>query len=152
MSRNLERKAVTDHLLAFWETLEPANTSWPIAIPNQDFTTPTNSLFAVFSLVGRGSFRQAMGTTFPKRHLSTVQIDIYTPSGQGTKQSRIIADALELEYQDLVINLADGESLKFGTPTSRTLAINEQRASNLEDNWDRYMVEAPFYRDQIVQK
>lgn len=151
MSRNLERKAVTDHFLNFWETLEGTE-EWPVALPNLEFTTPTNSMFAVVSIVGRGSFRQALGTTFPKRHLSTLQIDIYTPSGRGTKQSRILADALEQEYQDLVINLSDGESLKFGTPTSRTLAMNEQRASNLEDNWDRYMVEAPFYRDQIVIK
>jgi hypothetical protein len=32
------------------------------------------------------------------------------------------------------------------------LALNEQRAANLEDNWDRFIFEAPYYRDQHVEK
>jgi hypothetical protein len=32
------------------------------------------------------------------------------------------------------------------------MATNEIRAQNLDDNWDRYMFEAPFYRDQLVEK
>jgi hypothetical protein len=40
----------------------------------------------------------------------------------------------------------------FQTPTSHSMATNEVRAANLDDNWDRYVFEAPFYRDHSGRK
>lgn len=146
MSRDLERSKVIMHFQTLW-----ISANGPIAIPNQPFTTPANSMYVVLNIVERGSFRKSLGSDFFKRHNSTFQIDIYAPADTGTKKSRQIADQLEPVYQDLILFLTDGETLKFGTPNARVLALNEQRASNLEDNWDRYVIECPYYRDQFVE-
>jgi hypothetical protein len=81
-----------------------------------------------------------------------MQIDIYTPQDQGTTRSRQLADRWADAYEMLEILTDDGELIKFQTPSSRVLATNEVRAANLDDNWDRYVFEAPFYRDQLVEK
>lgn len=145
MSRDLERSRIFSHFQSVWNTA-----NGPIAVPNQPFTTPTNSMFVVISIVERGTFRKSLGINFFKRHIQTFQIDLYTPEDLGTKQSRVVADQLEPIYQDLILTLTDGEHVKFGTPSARVLASNEQRASNLNDNWDRYIIECPYYRDQFV--
>jgi hypothetical protein len=81
-----------------------------------------------------------------------MQIDIYTPQDQGTKQSREYADVWALHFEMLELPTSDGELIKFQNTTSHPLATNEIRAANLDDNWDRYVFEAPFYRDQYVEK
>ncbi len=90
--------------------------------------------------------------SFFKRNNATLQLDIYTPADQGTSRARKQADRLEGIYEELMLPLSNGQVIKFGTPNSRTLALNEQRAANLDDNWDRYVFEAPYYRDQAVNK
>lgn len=145
MSRDLERSKIVTHFQSIWNSA-----NGPIAIPNQPFTTPANSMYVVLNIVERGTFRKSLGPQFFKRHNGTLQIDMYTPADTGTKKSRQIADGLETIYQDLILTLTDGEHIHFGTPSARVLALNEQRASNLEDNWDRYVIECPFFRDQIV--
>lgn len=147
MSRELERAAISGHFQGVWN---PAD--GPIAWPNKPFSTPVNSGFAVFNIVERGTFRKSLGRSFFKRHENTLQIDIYVPIDVGTKPSRVIADRLEDIYQDLVLVLPNGQSVNFRTPSSRVLATNEQRAANLDDNWARYLFEAPYYRDQRVEK
>jgi len=146
VSRETERKKVMAHFLATWNTADGK-----IAIQNQPFDTPSNSMFATVFLLELGTFRMSLGNTFFKRHSNTLQIDIYSPADSGTTKSRQIADRLESVYQDLVLPLSDGEFVKFGTPAARTLSLNEQRAGNLEDVWDRYLLECPFYRDQFVE-
>lgn len=145
MSRDLERSRIFSHFQSLWNSGDG-----PIAVPNQPFTTPTNSMYVVLNIVERGSFRKSLGSHFFKRHMQTLQIDIYTPADQGTKKSRQLADTIEPIYQDLTLILSDNEALRFGTPTARVLASNEQRAANLDDNWDRYVIECPYYRDQFV--
>lgn len=147
MSRETERAAIGAHFASVWD---PAD--GPIAWPNKPFDTPANSMFAVFNIVGRGTFRRSVGGSFFKRHEGTLQVDIYTPQDKGTRRSRIIADILENAYQDLLLVLSDGEAVKFGTPSSRVLDPNVIRASNLDDNWARFMFEAPYHRDQHVEK
>lgn len=148
MSRETERRAIMDFFKLNWDSADG-----PVAYPNIEFTTPENQLFAVVNIVEGGTFRKSIGyMQYLKRATGTLQIDIYTPLGQGTKPSRIIAERLERVFDTVDINLTDGEFVRFGTPQSRTIPINEQRASNLEDNWGRYVVECPFYRDVVVTK
>lgn len=148
MSREIERETVITHFLTVWNTADG-----PIAVPNQRFTTPIDHFFGDVKIVERGTFRMSLGASFYKRHNSTLQLDMYTPFGEGTKLSRSIADRLELVYEELTLLLpGGGEFVKFGTPSSRRLAQNRERAENLNDNWDRYVFEAPYYRDQRVEK
>lgn len=147
MSREIEREVVIQHFLSVWQTADG-----PVALPNQTFNTPLDKFFADVKIVERGTFRMSLGATFYKRHNSTLQVDLYTPFSQGTKLSRTIADRLEVVYEELLINLPGGEFVKFGTPSARRLAQNRERAENLNDNWDRYVFEAPYYRDQRVEK
>lgn len=146
MSHETERVALSSLFSTLWN--EPVN--GPIARQNIDFQTPANSMFVGTYILDRGTSRRSLGVPAFKRHIKTFQIDIYTPSGLGTKKSRQLAEQLEEAYQDLVVSLPDGETVIFGTPSSRVLAPNEQRAANLDDNWDRYVIECPFYRDQIM--
>lgn len=148
MSRDLERAKVVEHALAQWAV----NIDGPLAIPNQPFTTPTNGPFGVLNIVERGVFRRSLGMSFFKRNNATLQLDIYSPSDTGTSRARKLADRLEGIYEILILPLSNGQQIVFGTPSSRTLALNEQRAANLDDNWDRYVFEAPYYRDQRVTK
>lgn len=148
MSRETERKLLAQHLAAVWD-----DSDGPIAWPNQPFETPEKHLFAVFNIVDRGSTRQSLGIAqFFNRHHGSIQLDIYTPQDAGTTQSRQIADRLALLYDSIELITDDGEKLTFGTPSGRTLPTNEVRAANLDDNWDRYVFEAPFYRDQHIEK
>lgn len=148
MSRELERQAIATHFQDTWNAADG-----PIAWPNKHFDTPNNSSFCVFSILELGSFRRSLGINqFFKRHEGVLQIDIYVPQSHGTKPSREIADRLEPIYQDLLLRLPNGQALVFGTPSARTLAPNEQRAANLEDNWDRYVFEVRYHRDQLVEK
>lgn len=148
MSRETERKAVIDFFKLNWN---PAD--GPVAYPNIEFSTPENQQFAVVHIVETGTFRKSIGySQYLKRSSATLQIDIFTPLGQGTKPSRLIGERLERVFDTIDLVTSDGEFLRFGTPSSRTVAINEQRASNLEDNWHRYVVECPFYRDITVTK
>ena len=148
MSRETERKLIMDHFKMNWN---PAD--GPVAYPNIEFDTPTNSMFAVVHIVEGGTFRKSIGySQYLKRSNGTLQIDIYSPIGQGTKAARLIGERLERVYDTLDLVTSDGERVCFQTPTSRTVPINEQRASNLEDNWDRYVVECPFFRDIVVTK
>jgi hypothetical protein len=124
----------------------------PIAWPNKPFETPANSMFCVYSTLSLGTLRRSLGNSFFKRSLGVVQVDIYTPQDQGTKRAREISDRLEGLYEMLVLPLTDGESVQFGTPSGRVLDPNVIRASNLDDNWDRFVFEAPHYRDQHVEK
>jgi hypothetical protein len=148
MSRETERKLIIDHFKLNWD---PAD--GPVAYPNQEFNTPANSMFAVVHIVEGMTTRKSIGySQYLKRATGTLQIDIYAPSGSGTKTSRIIGERLERIYDTLDLVTSDGERVCFLTPRSRTVPINEQRAANLDDNWDRYVVEAPFFRDIEVTK
>jgi hypothetical protein len=124
-----------------------------VAYPNIEFSTPENALFAVVNIVEGVTVRRSIGySQYRKRITGTLQIDIYTPSGMGTSKSRLIGERLERVFDTVDIVTTDGEVIKFQTPSSRTVAINEQRAANLEDNWERYVVECPFFRDVDVTK
>lgn len=147
MSRETEREALAAHFQTLWEP-----TDGPIAWPNKPFETPANSMFCVYSIVSRGTIRRSLGYNFFKRHMGTVQVDIYTPQDQGTKRARQISDVLENAYELLTLPLADDESVIFETPSGRVLDPNVIRASNLDDNWERFVFEAPYYRDQHVDK
>lgn len=148
MSRETERKLIMTHFKLNWD---PAD--GPVAYPNVEFDTPVNSKFAVVHIVEGGTFRKSLGySQYLKRSVASLQIDIYTPAGAGTKASRLIGERLERIYDSLDLVTTDGERVCFQTPSGRTLPINEQRASNLEDNWDRYVVECPFFRDVVVTK
>lgn len=147
MSRELERKVVADHFKSVWDPADGA-----VAWPNKPFETPKKSQFCVFNIVDRGTVRKSIGVSYFKRYFGTMQVDIYIPQDSGTKPSREIADKLEPIYDSLNLPMGNGQLLVFGTPTGRTLALNEQRAANLEDNWDRFIFEAPYYRDQYVEK
>lgn len=149
MSRESERLVVTAHFAATFAANWP---TMPVAWPNHEFTTPSNTMFAVFNLVDRGTTRQTIGLNYVKRHRATVQVDVYTPLGQGTKQSRLVADVLESVYDTLDLVTSDGELVAFRTPSARDVAGNESRASNLEDNWGRIIVECPYERQEIVDK
>jgi hypothetical protein len=145
VSRETERALVTQKFQQAWDPLDG-----PVAYPNQDFITPKNTMFAVFNLVDRGSTRDSIGRSYLKRHRSTLQIDIYTPASQGTKRAREIATRLENIFDSLDLVTTDGETVRFRTTSARPVAGNEQRASNLDDNWDRYVVECPFDRQEIM--
>jgi hypothetical protein len=148
VSRETERAAITGHFALNWN---PAD--GPVAYPNHEFTTPTNQMFAVLSIVESGTFRKSLGyAQYLKRSRGILQVDIYTPLGLGTKKSRLIGERLERVYDTFDMVTSDGERICFETPSSRTLPLNEQRAANLDDNWDRYVFQAPFYRDIIVTK
>lgn len=148
MSRETERNAIMNFFKLNWD---PAD--GPVAYPNIEFTTPKNSKFVVVNIVEGNTTRKSIGyAQYLKRSTGRLQIDIYTPIGEGTKPSRVIGERLERVFDTIDINLSDGEWVRFGTPQSRTIPINEQRASNLEDNWERYVVECPFYRDVVVTK
>lgn len=147
MSRELERQTITAHFDSVW-----LPTDGPIAWPNQEFLTPNNSGFCVFSLVDMPTFRRSLGTTFSKRYSGVLQVDIYTPQNKGTKRGKMVSDRLEDIYEMLVLHMSNGQAVEFGTPTSRVLDPNVIRASNLDDNWDRYVFEAPYHRDVIVVK
>lgn len=147
MSLELERAAVADKFLDVWQDQDG-----PIAWTNKEFVTPEVSMFCVFNIVDRGTLRRSIGWNFYKRRMATMQIDIYTPLDFGTKRSREIVDGLEVVYEMLELPLSDGEVLIFETPSSRVLDPNVIRAGNLDDNWDRYVFEAPYHRDQHVEK
>lgn len=148
MSRETERELLTRHFQLNWN-----DSDGPVAWPNMEFTTPTNSMFVVFSLVERVTNRASLGaSSYLNRAYGSVQIDIYTPIGKGTKASRVIAERLERVYDSLVLVTTDGEAIHFQTPSSRVLPTNEMRAANLDDNWSRYVVDCPFYRQIIVNK
>lgn len=147
MSRELERAAIAAHFKSVWDAADG-----DIAWPNKPFETPIKHRFCVFNIVDRGVIRRSLGFNFFKRYLGTLQIDIYVPQDEGTKISRQITDRLENIYEMLELPLSNGQVIIFETPTARTLALNEQRAANLEDNWDRFLFEAPFHRDHHVVK
>lgn len=149
MSRETERAAITAHFKQAWEAAYPGV---PVAWPNIDFATPDNSQFVVFNLVDRGTTRETLGRTYVKRHRGTLQLDIYTPGGQGTRESRLMADYLEALYDSLDLVTSDGQGVSFRTPSARPIAGNEARASNLEDNWDRIIVECPYDRQEVVSR
>lgn len=147
MSRETERQLVTAEFIKAWQ---PA---WgPVAYPNKDFNTPANSTFAVFNLVDRGTTRESIGRTYLKRHRGTLQVDVYTPGSQGTRQGRVIADALEAYFDSLDLLTSDGQPVHFRTPSGRVVAGNEERAANLDDNWSRYIIECPYDRQEVVAK
>lgn len=148
MSRETERAAIADHFKDVGWLAADGDVAWP----NQPFKTPDNNLFCVFSLVERGTFRRSIGRRFFKRCEGTLQVDIYTPQNQGTKKSREITDRLEDIYEMLELPTSDGEMVIFGTPSTRVLDPNVVRATNLDDNWDRYMFEVPYHRDVHVEK
>lgn len=149
MSRESERAAITAHFKSAWEAAYPAV---PVAWPNVDFDTPAANPFVVFNLVDRGTARESVGLTYMKRHRGTLQLDIYTPAGAGTRASRLMADFLENLYDTLELSTTDGERVVFRTPSARDVGGNEARASNLEDNWHRIIVECPYDRQQRVVK
>jgi hypothetical protein len=148
VSKETEREAITAHFLSIAEPDLGLNIAWP----NKAFTTPSGQIFVEFNLVDRGVTRHGLGRSFFKRHNGTMQIDIYTPQDQGTKRSRQLADYWALLYEMLELPTSDGEMIKFLNTTSHPLPTNVIRAENLDDNWDRYVFEAPYYRDQLVEK
>lgn len=148
MSRETERVLISSHFQSAWDLLADG----PIAWPNKPFSTPDNAPFCVFNIVERGSYRASLGGVYLKKYPSTMQIDIFTPTTLGTKRSRLLADRLEDVYDSLTLVTSDGESVNFYSVITRGLAANEQRASNLDDNWDRYIVEAPYVREKIIAK
>ncbi len=147
MSRESERTALAAHFQTLWD-----NDDGPIAWPNKPFETPNSQMFCVYSVVNRGTVRQSIGFDFFKRHMGTVQIDIYTPADHGTRRSREIAEILEDAYEMVTLSLTDGEAVVFETPSAKVLDPNVIRASNLDDNWDRFVFEAPYHRDQHVDR
>lgn len=148
MSRETERNKIIKFFELNWNPSDGT-----VAYPNIEFTTPENQMFAVVNIVEGGTVRKSIGySQYRKRSMGTLQVDIYTPIGLGTKKSRLIGERLERVFDTIDLATTDGELITFGTPRSRTVPLNEQRASNLEDNWDRYVVECPFYRDIDVAK
>lgn len=148
MSRELERAAISKDFNDLWDTSQDGDIAWP----NKPFQTPLNNRFVVFNLVDRGTVRRSLGRSFFKRNFGSMQIDLYTPQDKGTSRSKELIDMLEQHYEMLELPLADGEIIIFQTPSARTLDLNVIRATNLDDNWDRLVFDAPFYRDSHVEK
>lgn len=147
MSRETERVLLMAHFEQTWDSADG-----PVAYPNHEFKTPKDSLFAVVSIVDRGSSRESLGQTYYKKHRGTLQVDIYTPLNRGIRPARVIADRLESVYDSLELVTSDSQRVSFYTPTAREIGGNEARAANLEDNWSRYVVEFPFIRHEVFVK
>lgn len=148
MSKEAEREALAASFKDMFSTLGVAHIAWP----NKPFETPADSTFVEFNIVDRGVTRHGLGRNFFRRNHGTVQVDIYVPQDEGTKVSREFADIMANFYEMYELPTSDGELIKFETPFSHALATNRIRAANLGDNWDRYVFEAPFHRDQHVEK
>ena len=149
MSRETERRLITQHFSAAWQA---QYSTIPVAWPNTEFSTPVNGKFLVVNFVDRGTTRESLGRSYLKRHRGTLQLDLYVPAGEGIGFARNVADYVEEVYDSLDLLTTDGEPVYFRTPSSREIGGNEARASNLEDNWYRYVIECPYDRQEIVIK
>lgn len=152
MSLELEEKAVAKHFRNVGWQPSWGDANLHVAWPNHKFIAPDNHMFCVFSIVDRGTVRRSLGWDFSKRRWASMQIDIYIPAEQGASFSREMSDVLEPIYTLLELPLADGEMVMFDDPTTRVLDPNVIRAANLDDNWDRYVFEAPYHRDYRISK
>ena len=148
MGREAERQAIAAHIKAWWP-----NEFGPLAFPNQPFETPANSKWAAFQVVYYDTSRISLGKNdFLKRSMASLQFDLYTPQGTGTKGNLLAADVIEAHFEEICILTSDGEALQFATPEVKNVTGVDERKEGTNSNWVRLVVDCPFRRDIRVLK
>jgi hypothetical protein len=70
------------------------------------------------------------------------------PEGGGVASARAKADLVEALFESKELITSDSQTIRFRTPGTANLAINEERASNLEDSYHRLVVTCDYYVDE----
>lgn len=146
MFREEDRVAIATFLNPLW-----VPDYGPLAWPNARFKIPKNGRWGSVDIIDYDTSRASLSDTFQLRHLGAVQLDFYTPEGQGSSENKIAADELSLSFLEVILPAPNG-ALQFGIPKGRPPSANELRAMNLEDNWNRYTLTIPYKKDSLVVK
>jgi hypothetical protein len=140
-----QRTALTQYFYDEWD-----EDNGVVAYPNKHFQTPNGEAFLVFNILTYFKERRSIGMDqwLTRRH-GAVQIDIYVPEGTGIGSAREKADLVEAIFESTSVVTADSETIRFRTPGTADVSINERRASNTEDSYFRLIVTCPYYVDEV---
>lgn len=144
MGLSSQRTAITQYFHTNWNTANGV-----VAYPNKQFTTPAGEPFLVFNIMTFFRKRASIGIDqWLTRRYGAVQVDIYVPEGDGVGGARTKADLVEALFESKELVTSDSQIVRFQTPYTVNVAINEQRAGNLEDAYHRLVVTCEFYVDE----
>ena len=147
MSFATERTTISTLLSSNWNE----STQGKIAWENQPFKVPVGEVFIEFFIANlSGGLMSIGGVKKLERHFGEVQADVYVPQNLGIHIARTRADEIAAIFRRRAIQTSDGDLIQFRTPTIRQLAVNEQRAVNMDDILYRLIVRCSFYRDQYI--
>jgi hypothetical protein len=145
MSLETQRAAITDYFKANW-----LETTVTVAYPNHPFVTPVGQPFLVLNLTNFDRSRGSIGMDqWLTRRVGAVQVDIYVLENTGYKTAAQMADTIEAMFESIEIVTSDSQTIKFRTPRTTNLSLNEERASNMEDSYFRLMTYCEYYVDEI---
>lgn len=145
MSLETQRAAITEYFQDNW--LESTAT---VAYPNHPFVTPVGEPFVVLNILSFDKSRASIGMgQWLTRRVGAVQIDIYVLENTGSKTASEMAGTIEAMFESKELVTSDNEIVKFRTPRTINLSLNEERASNMEDSYFRLMTYCEFYVDEV---
>jgi len=112
----------------------------PVAWPNRKFEQPDGPFVLVYIIVG-DQVRQNLGERYTIRHISILQIDIYTPDDTGTKVLNDVADFLAKRFREQEYQLSDGDRLLVKPP--------QMIAGEAARGFERLTLRFPLWRDAL---
>lgn len=122
----------------------------PIRYENVEFTPPDGSAWIAVSLKESDSQKITLGSGAQvRRTVGTLFIEIFTPVGIGSLQSRTYADSLKEIFKDY---RASGLHIYYGsyTPIGEKYYTNSGTGVPATSQWFQGMVDFPFRYDVTI--
>ena len=107
-----EQQAIETHLAVEW-----AAGTYPLIeliFANTDEKQPSGVASMALSILPGGSGQKSIGGSPIIRHVGLVQIDIFIPEGDGTREAGRLADAVALIFERQRLSTSGG-TIVFGT-------------------------------------
>lgn len=138
MSAVKENTAIRTLFNAGW-----GNTT-PVAYPNEPFTSPKDTAYAVLSIKADDAFQIELGAPGPGvtfRQPGLIFVQIFTPADEGNNAALALADTAAAIFRRQSSTIVDGRIL-YRAPSIDTIGITKE-------GWFQVNVVIPYIRDSF---
>lgn len=121
------------------EALFAAYADTPIAYPGEPFEPPDGAWIRLNYLWGQGATESMQGGgAGTNRIIGVLQVDIFTPQGEGKGEAGRLADIVRP-----LVNRVTAGAVRFGTPSGL-------KRGNDDERWQHDLLDIPFDVEETV--
>ena len=142
MSFENERRAIEQRFAVGFSTILSTVTTDRIKWEDAAFNQPDDKAWVALKIVADPlAERISLTTAAPlQRHTGQIEVRIFVPEDQGSRDARVIGDAVELVYRNQRLSHASSGTITCGAATYQTIGVT--------DGWWEALVTIPYVRDK----